>query len=220
MIKKELNTLLFVFCVLAIVLGVLCVVFAEAFATAIPYVVGALVIIDGIYTLINYFLRKDIALPNNFALAQGLINIVLGILILLSTEFFSMAFGIIVAICLLVYGLFQLNLCINLKKLNKSYIWDIVEAILLIVFAILLLVFSNSAMEIIMIVIGSGMIIVGLYVAIKTIILNKQLNNLFGNKDTSGDNTDGEIIVETTIAKETEDDAATSNKNDNKNKQK
>lgn len=197
MIKKELNTVLFVFCVIAIVLGILCVAFAEEFAVAIPYVVGALVIIDGIYTLINYFLRKDIALPNNFALAQGLINIVLGILILLSTEFFAKAFGIILAICLLVYGLFQLNVCINLRKLSKSFMWDLVEALLLVVFAILLLIFSNSAMEIVIIVLGSGMIIVGLYVAVKTIILNKRINSIMENKSKKDDN-----IVETTVAKE------------------
>lgn len=197
MIKKELNTVLFVFCVIAIVLGILCVAFAEEFAVAIPYVIGALVIIDGIYTLINYFLRKDIALPNNFALAQGLINIVLGILILLSTEFFAKAFGIILAICLLVYGLFQLNVCINLRKLSKSFMWDLVEALLLVVFAILLLIFSNSAMEIVIIVLGSGMIIVGLYVAVKTIILNKRINSIMENKSKKDDN-----IVETTVAKE------------------
>lgn len=197
MIKKELNTVLFVFCVLAIVLGILCVAFAEEFAVAIPYVVGALVIIDGIYTLINYFLRKDIALPNNFALAQGLINIVLGILILLSTEFFAKAFGIILAICLLVYGLFQLNVCINLRKLSKSYMWDLIESLLLVVFAILLLIFSNSAMEIVIIVLGSGMIIVGLYIAVKTIILNKKLSSLMENKSNKDD-----IIIETTTVKE------------------
>ena len=121
----------------------------------------------------------------------------LGILILLSTEFFAKAFGIILAICLLVYGLFQLNVCINLRKLSKSFMWDLVEALLLVVFAILLLIFSNSAMEIVIIVLGSGMIIVGLYVAVKTIILNKRINSIMENKSKKDDN-----IVETTVAKE------------------
>lgn len=196
-VKKELNTMLFVFCIFAIVLGILCVVFAEKFAVAVPYVVGALVVVNGIYTLIKYFLRKDIALPNNFALAQGLINIVLGILILLSTEFFAKAFGIILAICLLVYGLFQLNVCVNLRKLFNDYIYELIESILLVVFAILLLIFSSSAIEIVITILGSGMIVLGLFIAVKTIIQNKKIDKC------------DEQIIETTIV----EDENTDNKN-------
>ena len=196
-VKKELNAMLFVFCIFAIVLGILCVVFAEKFAVAVPYVVGALVVVNGIYTLVKYFLRKDIALPNNFALAQGLINIVLGILILLSTEFFAKAFGIILAICLLVYGLFQLNVCVNLRKLFKDYIYELIESILLVVFAILLLIFSSSAIEIVITILGSGMIVLGLFIAVKTIIQNKKIDKC------------DEQIIETTIV----EDENTDNKN-------
>ena len=103
-LKKDLNTLMLTFSVLAIVLGIICIVFAEALSTAIPYIIGALIIIDGVYTLVKYFRRKDLDLPNNFGLAQGLINLVLGILIICSTEFFATAFGIIIAIALLVFA--------------------------------------------------------------------------------------------------------------------
>ena len=202
-LKKELNTILFVFCMFSVIFGVLCVVFAEEFAVAVPYIIGALVVIDGIYTLIKYFLRKDIALPNNFALAQGLINIVLGILILLSTEFFATAFGIFVAICLLVYGLFQLNMCVNFMKTSKLYIYDLIESILLIVFAILLLIFSGEAIAIVITIMGAGMIVIGVYIAVKSIIQNKKLDE----EDTQ--------IVETTVVKD--DDNKDSNKSDNAN---
>ncbi len=192
-IKKDLNTILFVFCIISIIIGILCIAFANALAVAIPYIIGALVIIDGIYILIKYFVRKDIEFPNNFALAQGLINVVLGILIILSSEFFTKAFGIILGICLLVYGIFQLNLCINLKKLIKSYIYDLIESLLLIIFAIILLIFSSSAMKIIITILGVGMIVLALFVIVKIILQNKKNMTLEGE------------IIETNIAEDNEE---------------
>ena len=118
----------------------------------------------------------------------------LGILILLSTEFFAKAFGIILAICLLVYGLFQLNVCVNLRKLSNDYVYELIESILLVVFAILLLIFSSSAIEIVITILGSGMIVLGVFIAVKAIIQNKKI-------DKSDD-----IIVETTLAEDDEND--------------
>ena len=197
-LKKDLNTLMFTFSVLAIVLGVLCIVFAETLAIAIPYIIGALVIIDGIYTLVKYFKRKEINLPNNFGLAQGLISLVLGILIICSTEFFATAFGIIIAIALLVFALFQLNVCVNLKKMSENFFVELVEAIILIIFAILLLIFSNSAIKIIVTLIGVGMLVVGLYIGVKSYLLNRQINKMVKKEN--------ENIIETT-ATEIKDDA-------------
>ena len=196
-LKKDLNTLMLTFSVLAIVLGIICIVFAEALSTAIPYIIGALIIIDGVYTLVKYFRRKDLDLPNNFGLAQGLINLVLGILIICSTEFFATAFGIIIAIALLVFALFQLNVCVNLKKMSETFIIELVEAVILIIFAILLLVFSNSAIKIIITIIGVGLLVVGLYIGVKSYILNRQINKMVKKEE--------EVIIETTATEVKED---------------
>lgn len=192
-IKKDLNTMMFVLCVLSILIGIICVAFSSQLATAVPYILGSLIIIDGVYTLIAYFVRKDIALPNNFALAHGLIDLVLGILIIVLND----SFGIVVAIFLLIYGLFQLNICVNLRKLTQSFVLELIQSIMFIIFAILLLVFSKSAIKILIIVLGSGMIILGLYVGIKAIIINRKIKNV---KDTIKEKVD-DTFVETTAVK-------------------
>ena len=189
-IKREMNLTIFTFAVISVVLGVLFVIFNKGFASAVPYIVGTIVIVDGVCALFTYFTRKKFGFSNNFALAQGLIDIVLGILILCSTEFFTTAFGILVGVFLLVWGLFKLNIGINIMKSAKLGIVDISESLLFIVSGILLLVFSKQALEIIVIVLGASMIAIGLFVAIKTFIINKKIYN-FKKKV-------GETFVETT----------------------
>lgn len=191
-IKRELNLTIFTFAVISVVLGVLFIVFNKGFASAVPYIVGAIVIIDGAYALFTYFTRKQLGFSNNFALAQGLIDIALGILIICSTEFFSTAFGILVGVFLLVWGLFKLNIGINIMKSAKLGVVDISESLLFIVSGILLLIFSKQALEIIVIVLGASMIAIGLFVAVKTFIINKKIYNLKKKV--------GETIVETTKA--------------------
>ena len=224
-IKRELNLTIFTFAVISIVLGVLFIVFNKGFASAVPYIVGAIVIVDGVYALFTYFARKQLGFNNNFALAQGLIDIVLGILIICSTEFFSTAFGILVGVFLLVWGLFKLNIVVNIMKTGKIAIVDIAESLIFIVSGILLLVFSKQALEIIVIVVGASMIAIGLFVAIKTFIINKKIYSFKKKVADTFDKTqvaNNDNIVETTFADE---DTATettpvdeNNKTNNDNK--
>jgi len=209
-IKRELNLTIFTFAVISVVLGVLFIVFNKGFASAVPYIVGAIVIVDGVYALFTYFMRKQLGFSNNFALAQGLIDIVLGILILCSTEFFSTAFGILVGVFLLVWGLFKLNIGVNVIKTVKLGVVDIAESLLFIVSGILLLIFSKQALEIIVIVLGASMIAIGLFVSIKTFIINKKIYN-FKNKVR-------ETFVETTKAVDEPTDIVETQVEDEQNK--
>ncbi len=209
-IKRELNLTIFTFAVISVVLGVLFIVFNKGFASAVPYIVGAIVIVDGVYALFTYFTRKQFGFSNNFALAQGLIDIVLGILIICSTEFFSTAFGILVGVFLLVWGLFKLNVGVNIMKNVKLGVVDIAESLLFIVSGILLLVFSKQALEIIVIVLGASMIAIGLFVAVKTFVINKKIYN-FKKKV-------GETIVETTKAADEPTDVVETQVADDENK--
>ena len=93
--------------------------------------------------------------------------------------------------------MFQLNVCVNLRKLFNDYIYELIESILLVIFAILLLIFSSSAIEIVITILGSGMIVLGLFIAVKTIIQNKKIDKC------------DEQIIETTIV----EDENTDNKN-------
>ena len=86
--------------------------------------------------------------------------------------------------------MFQLNVCVNLRKLFNDYIYELIESILLVVFAILLLIFSSSAIEIVITILGSGMIVLGLFIAVKTIIQNKKIDKC------------DEQIIETTIVED------------------
>ena len=174
-IKREFNLAIFTFAVFITIVGILFVCFSKGIASAVPYIVGSIVVIDGAVTLFAYFTRKQFGFNNSFALAQGLIDVVLGILILCSTQIFSTAFGIFVGVFLLVWGLFKLNVCINVIKNARLGLVDIIESSLFIIAGILLLIFSKHALEIVVLVLGASMIAIGLFVAIRAFVVNKKI---------------------------------------------
>ena len=65
-IKRELNLTIFTFAVISVVLGVLFIVFNKGFASAVPYIVGAIVIIDGAYALFHIFYAQAVGLQQQF----------------------------------------------------------------------------------------------------------------------------------------------------------
>ncbi len=213
-IKKEVNVAVFAFAVVSVIVGILLIVFNKALATVIPYVVGSLVLIDGVVALINYFGHLKSKEMNHFDLVRGVIDVVLGILILLSTEFFTTAFGILVGICLLLWGLLKLNYSFTTGKANGELVPELIESIIFVVAGIVMLVFSKSVLDIIVIVLGASLIAIGLYVAAKAFVVSKKLSKL--EKQNEEIVVEGKVVEDEQPAGETPTDNAPQTTNEEK----
>lgn len=208
-IKKELNLTMFTFAVISIIIGVVLIVFNKAFATIIPYVIGALVLVDGVFALIKYFTIGTRDIKNSMLLFRGITDVVLGILILLSSEFFVTALGILVGIFLLLWGVFKLNYSCLANKVTTASLPEIIEGVIFMIAGIIMLIFSKRAIELIVLILGACILAIGLYVAIKTFIANKKLadlkkkvNDVCIETTTVDENKNDGNVIETQVAKE------------------
>ena len=201
--KKDISTLTFAFSVILVILGVVAIIFAEAIATAIPYIIGAVILVCGICTFFDWLMQKNEENNLLLKLIESLVCIVLGILVIVFADISVLAFVIIVAICVIFRAMLNLYVALVHKKIIKGFgaigenqqneglnqidslfTISIIKSVVEIVFAILLLVFCNSALKIIVTILGAGVVAIALYMLIT------QMLSLRKNKD--------EILIETT----------------------
>ena len=153
-----------------IIWGALCFVSPEQFAVTISHVVAGLIIVFGVYRLIEYFI-----VPTMYRftgkLISGIFNLVVGYLLLNTCAKTAVTvFTIIIAIDLVLLGIEKLALAVKLRYFNATNLgWLIADAIITLVCAAFFIFLPTLAFDILGIFIGMYMVAGGASILLECI---------------------------------------------------
>ena len=165
------------FSILAVIAG-LCLLFWPATSQRVLfYIIGAVVFLGGLLRIAGYLARKSITVPFRLSFAQGLLEAVIGLFILLKVEAVVSIYATILGLVMLVSAIIKLQVCLELKKANYKR-WA-VGAIACAVTGLMGLVFLfNPSIGAVALAICLGILLLleGVFNIVALIALPKQIN--------------------------------------------
>ena len=143
-------------------------------------ITGAFLIGIGAVKIMNYFVNDVYGLAFQFDLALGMIDIILGIILILHPDSVLALLELILGVLFVVDGNFKLQTAVEAKRFGLSRWWTILIAALLTITAGLLLI-TNPLIGVLAmtVILGISMVtdgILNLLVALYAIKLVKRLN--------------------------------------------
>ena len=143
----------------------------------ITYIIGAIFIIMGIPRIVTYFKAKVDFEAYNYDLVYGIIAILLGIVVIVCSNFIEAFLRIAIGVWILYSGAIRIGAAIRLQNLNASkYAWItvLVLAIIMIIFGLYIVAVPGSVISII----GILMIIYSVMDILEEIIFMQNVKNL------------------------------------------
>ena len=153
-----------------VVLGILMVMFPQMINGLICQGIGAVLCVWGIIRIIKYFMARAESPFGSFGLVQGGAMLGFGIFFLANPDFFVSIIDTALAIILLVMAVIKVQYAFDFLKLNSSRWWiQLLGAVVMAVLGILALTKPFGVANIVMILIGAGLIFSGLWDLISVI---------------------------------------------------
>lgn len=153
---KELKKYSLITIIVTAVLGVLLIAKPDEMIAYTSLIIGAAVILSGVASLINYFVKKNTKLP----LVMGIIAVISGVIICCAYRQIVSVMIFFMGIILLVGGILDLVNSIDVAKRHyRSWIFTVILSIASIVLGILSIVNPFDTQSKIVQLIGSGFII-------------------------------------------------------------
>ena len=150
--------------VATVILGILMVMFPNTINGLICQSIGAVLCIWGVIRIIKYFMARAENVFGSFGLVQGGAMLGFGIFFLANPDFFVNMIDIALAIVLLVMAVIKVQYAFDFLKLNSTRWWiHLLGAVIMAVIGILALTKPFGAANIVMIMIGAGLIFSGLW---------------------------------------------------------
>ena len=122
------------------IIGLLCVIIPGPLTTAIPYVLGAALIINGSLRIAGYYLNKK--LPafglTIYGLAEGILDIVLALIIFINASVSLVIVAVLIGVWALISGIINLTKAINNLEDNHQKIINYIFSATQIILGILL----------------------------------------------------------------------------------
>lgn len=147
-----------------VVLGILMVMFPQMINGLICQGIGAVLCVWGIIRIIKYFMARAESAFGSFGLVQGGAMLGFGIFFLANPDFFVSIIDTALAIILLVMAVIKVQYAFDFLKLNSSRWWiQLLGAVVMAVLGILALTKPFGVANIVMILIGAGLIFSGLW---------------------------------------------------------
>lgn len=120
---------------------------------------GIAFIIAGVVYIINFFAHKR----NHRYLIYGVLNTLLGFLLIGNSNIVAMSLSIILALWILFSSILQISSSVELKSLGSSFwIYPLISSILGIIFSMIILFHPMAGMLTIAIIIGTYMVMYGI----------------------------------------------------------
>lgn len=165
-----------------LIVGVICIIFDQQFLDISGYVLGAGMILAGIIFVIIYLTREAIDNINRNEMLLGMGAIALGIILLLRVDLFtSELFPVILAGMVILSGAAKLQLMVNMIKLKLAgWLPTLFVALLNIAIGVVLVIAPEFMAEVLIIVIGGGLVFSALSDIVFIIYYDKQLKDKRG----------------------------------------
>ncbi len=167
-----------------LILGVICIVFDQKFLDISGYVLGIGMILAGLIFVIIYLTREAIDNINRNEMLLGMGSIALGIILLLRVDLFtSELFPVILAGMVILSGAAKLQLMVNMIKLKLAgWLPTLFVALLNIAIGVVLVIAPEFISEVLIIVIGGGLVFSAVSDVVFIIYYDKQLKEKKGNE--------------------------------------
>ena len=150
--------------VATIILGILMVMFPDTINGLICQSIGAVLCVWGIIRIVKYFMERAENVFGSFGLVQGVAMLGFGIFLLVTPNFFVGFIDMVLGIVLLVMAVIKLQYAFDFLKLDSTRWWiQLIGAVIMAVLGILALTKPFGAANIVMILIGAGLIFSGLW---------------------------------------------------------
>lgn len=166
-LKRNLSVI--IVCVLEILIGVLLLVNPKSFTAGIIMAVGIALVVRGIFCVIDYFRDNPVSASLTGSLVKGLAFLIGGIVLITCTRritrVLNSAFGILAVIygvVILLAGLYKLQWfadSLRLKSGHGRWIFHLINALLSIIFAVVILLNPFSAVDVMWMFIGISLIV-------------------------------------------------------------
>ena len=144
------------------VVGISCLLFTERIHKAFPIILGILMVVVGIGDMIRGFMTGEYRNADTKLTAWGIVNLVLGIVILVHYRNADQIIGAIWGVIGLIKGSEALNLSIHQWATGKSFMKMLIQGAVELVLGILLLLDPLSAVEHHLFLLGIELIIRGI----------------------------------------------------------
>ncbi|AGN26237.1 HdeD family acid-resistance protein [Candidatus Methanomassiliicoccus intestinalis] len=150
-----------IFGILAVVIGIIALVYPGGTLKVIIILLGIFALLNGLSILFNAFSQKS---KDTHDLLVGILYVVLGLIMIIASFAFLDVLMYILAAFLIIFGLFQLYEMWPIAKdsLKGEKLYNLVIAIIAIVLGIVIIVYPGLAANIVMMIIGAFLIIIGL----------------------------------------------------------
>lgn len=146
---------------LLILAGIPCLAFTEHVYTALPYLVGGVLIALGGNDIIRGFRNKEFLTKETRQIANGVINLLLGAVILLNRADADNAIGSIWGFLGLVKGCGLLNIAIYHCARHERFLLKALHSVVEIVLGILLLAYPYHAVRHHVLILGLELVLLG-----------------------------------------------------------
>jgi len=160
--------------IILVILGILILVYPDVTLSLVVLIVGILLIVTGLFELIFGF-SADAKGGRWLFILKGLIDLILGIIILVYPDITLTIFVYLVAAWAIIWGIFELIATMMVPKEQAPAVYgaggkglSYLIGILAIAFGIVLAVYPDATLTIIIYIVGFLVIVVGLLMAINS----------------------------------------------------
>ena len=146
--------------VLLLILGIVALIDGELFASSLSIIAGVTLLLIGLLTVIGAFISSAFVLGSGFKIITGIISSILGIYFLINPKLSLIIITLTLGFVLLMNGVLKFVRSFDLRGLKvKTWFVDTILGVVYIVIGVVLLFFSDGAIDLIRILIGIFLII-------------------------------------------------------------
>ena len=170
--------------IMLITCGMWCMLTPFSTFETLSWLIGAVMMAEGIGAIMNYAERRSMGLADGWTLASGVASLVLGIFICCSFVLrvgVGIAVAILVAIWLIVVGMARIVAALDLRKVHdagsaigRNWVLVMVTGVVTLAFGIICVIHPLLAMESVGITMGLGITSCGLSVLLGSITVTIQ----------------------------------------------
>ena len=146
--------------VLLLILGIVALIDGELFASSLSIIAGVTLLLIGLLTVIGAFIASAFVLGSGLKIITGIISSILGIYFLINPKLSLIIITLALGFILLMNGVLKFVRSFDLRGLKvKTWFVDTILGVVYIVIGVVLLFFSDGAIDLIRILIGIFLII-------------------------------------------------------------
>lgn len=160
------------------VLGLCLVIWPAAAAATICLIIGWILIVAGIFAVINYFAARKSQTASGMTLFLGIVELVFGIMIVTNVKGFVGFLGIMFAVILFIHSINDVAQAFAIKNMGyKGYVGPIIFSIIGVILAVVILINPFATLPALMILAGIALVIDG----VSDIVIALRVGNMTRN---------------------------------------